>query len=108
MKQSLLTFIIVSLFVIGVPAAVSAGEAQWSVAPEMGVGAGGTVSIAVDRSSVVVKGAEGKTLQVVSLAGKSVMTVLIESVVQRVELNLPQGCYIVKVGSVVRKVTLRN
>lgn len=63
--------------------------------------------ISVQQSSVIVTGAVGETLEVVSLTGKSLMTVRIESPSQRIDLNVPKGCYILKVGKVVRKVTIR-
>ena len=65
------------------------------------------VSISIDNNVVRVSGAAGMTLEVVSLTGRPVTTVKIDSPNQRVELNLPKGCYILKVGKVVRKVTLR-
>jgi hypothetical protein len=46
-------------------------------------------------------------LEVVSLTGRAVATYKIESPSQRIELNLTKGCYILKVGKTVRKVTLR-
>ena len=63
--------------------------------------------ISVQQSSVIVTGAVGETLEVVSLTGKSLMTVRIDSPSQRIDLNVPKGCYILKVGKVVRKVTIR-
>ena len=63
--------------------------------------------ITVQQSTVTVAGATGKTLEVVSLTGKTLMTVRIDSPSQRIELNVPKGCYILKVGKVVRKVTIR-
>ena len=65
------------------------------------------VNIAVSGQSVTVTGAQGQTLEVVSLTGRCVMTVKIDSPAQRIELNIPKGCYILKVGKVVRKVTVR-
>ena len=64
------------------------------------------VTITVSQSVAVVSGAQGETLEVVSLTGKKLMTVKIDSPVQRVELNVPKGCYILKVGKVVRKVSI--
>lgn len=66
-----------------------------------------SVSISIDNNVVRVNGAAGMTLEVVSLTGRPVTTIKIDSPNQRVELNLPKGCYILKVGKVVRKVTLR-
>lgn len=64
-------------------------------------------SINADGNSVTIAGAEGMTLEVVSLTGRAVATYKIESPAQRIELNLPKGCYILKIGKVVRKVTVR-
>lgn len=59
-----------------------------------------------DGNTVSVQGAAGMTLEVVSLTGRAVATYKIEGPAQRIELNLPKGCYILKVGKVVRKVTV--
>jgi len=63
--------------------------------------------ITVDGQTVCVSGAQGQELVVVSLTGRQLMKVKIESANQRVELNVPKGCYILKVGKVVRKVQVR-
>lgn len=65
------------------------------------------VTIVVQQSSLIVNNAQGMTLEVVSLTGKQVVKVRIESPSQRVELDIPKGCYIVKVGKVVRKVAIK-
>ena len=65
------------------------------------------VTIVVQQSSLIVNNAQGQTLEVVSLTGKQVVKVKIESPSQRIELDIPKGCYIVKVGKVVRKVAIR-
>lgn len=65
------------------------------------------ISISVNGQTVTVTGAQGETLEVVSLTGRRVMTVKVESPAQRIELNVPKGCYILKIGKVVRKVSIR-
>lgn len=65
------------------------------------------IGITVNGSSLHITGAQGLTLEVVSLTGRKVATVKIESPAQRVELNIPKGCYILKIGTVVRKVSIR-
>lgn len=65
------------------------------------------VTLTVEGNGVQVSGAAGMVLEVVSVTGRHVATIKIESPAQRVELNLPKGCYILKVGKVVRKVTLQ-
>ena len=67
----------------------------------------GGVNIIVSKSTLIVTGAEGQVLEVVSLTGRKVATFKIDSQSQRVELNIPRGCYILKVGRVVRKVSIR-
>ena len=64
-------------------------------------------TISVDGSVVSIQNAQGMTLEVVSLTGRAIAQYRIDSPAQRIELNLPKGCYILKVGKVVRKVTIR-
>ncbi len=64
------------------------------------------ISISVNENQVTVTGAQGQTMEVVSLTGRKVITVKIESPAQRIELNIPKGCYIIKIGKVVRKVSI--
>lgn len=63
-------------------------------------------NISVFHNYIVVEKAVGCTLEVVSLTGKPVMTMTIDTQSQRVDLNFPKGCYIVRVGNVVRKVSV--
>ncbi len=65
------------------------------------------ITITVDGQNVQVNGAQGKILEVVSLTGRRVMSLRIESPAQRVELNVPKGCYILKIGKLVRKVAIQ-
>lgn len=67
---------------------------------------GSGINITVSQSTLNISGASGLTLEVVSLTGRKVATVKIESPLQRVELNIPKGCYILKIGKVVRKVSI--
>ena len=64
-------------------------------------------TLSVEGNIVSVKDASGMNLEVVSLTGRAVATYKIDGPAQRIELNLPKGCYILKVGKVVRKVTVR-
>ena len=61
--------------------------------------------ISVDGNIVSVNG--GMKMEVVSLTGRAVASYKIEGPAQRIELNLPKGCYILKVGKTVRKVTVQ-
>lgn len=64
------------------------------------------VTISYSQGSVYVSGGEGMTIEVISLTGNKVFEQQIESPSQKFELNIPKGCYIVKVGKVVRKVSI--
>ena len=64
------------------------------------------VTISFSQGAIYVSGGEGMTLEVVSLTGKKVLEQQIDSPSPKFELNIPKGCYIVKVGKVVRKVSI--
>lgn len=64
-------------------------------------------TITTEGNTVNIQWASGMTLEVVSLTGRAVASYKIEGPAQRIELNLPKGCYILKIGKVVRKVTVR-
>ena len=91
------------MLTMAVPVATIASEMY---APELAVEQNEPV-LTVQNSTVTVTGAVGETLEVVSLTGKSLLTVRIDSPSQRIDLNVPKGCYIIKVGKVVRKVSIR-
>lgn len=65
------------------------------------------IRIEMENRAVSVYGAQNMILEIVSVTGKPIQKIKIESTSQRIELNLPKGCYILKVGSVVRKVFIR-
>ena len=66
-----------------------------------------TVSISVSESVLHVAGANGQTLEIFNVAGVKVMSIKVEGQDKKYELNLPKGCYIVKVGKTVRKISIR-
>lgn len=66
-----------------------------------------SISMTVVGNSVQVTGANGLTLEVVSLTGRHVASYKIDAPAQRIDLNLSKGCYILKVGKFVRKVTIQ-
>lgn len=104
MRRQLLRLSFAISLLLAVPAVVSATDAAEPSPIEQ---ADENVSIAVEGQTVVVNGAQGQTLEVVSLTGRRVMTIKIDSPAQRIELNVPKGCYILKIGKVVRKVSIR-
>ena len=68
---------------------------------------GPSITISVEGKIVIVNGAQGKVLQVISLTGNILESYNIESPSERINLNLTKGCYILKVEKVVRKVSIQ-
>lgn len=66
-----------------------------------------TIVMTVSGSNVRVCGAEGETLDVYNLAGVKVKSIRIDSDEKTFTLNLSRGCYILKIGDVVRKMSIR-
>lgn len=64
------------------------------------------VEIAVDGSQVTIDGTAGQTLEVVSITGSVVKKIKIESSSYTFTLDVPKGCYILKVGTIVRKINI--
>lgn len=67
-----------------------------------------SVAISVTNSNVHIKNAANSTVEVYNIAGVKVKTQHIDSDDKTVELSsLPKGCYMLKIGKVVRKVYLK-
>lgn len=64
------------------------------------------ISIEIKNKEIRVSGANGKKIEIYNLTGVSISTILIESNDATCPLNLPKGCYILKVGKVVRKISI--
>lgn len=65
------------------------------------------ISISVNSSTIHVTGANGQTLHIYNVAGVRVMSIKIEGADRHYELNIPKGCYIAKVGKVVKKISIK-
>ena len=105
MIKRLLIISLSILFTWLAPMDVSASPEYMAGVMEMALDDEPTISYS--DGALNITGGEGQTLEVISLTGKKVMTVAIESPAQKIERNIPKGCYIVKVGKVVRKVSVR-
>lgn len=103
MTKRLLILSFAALLMAIVPSAISASEMEYAAVEQEDT----PVTISIAGQTVLVTGAQGATLEVVSLTGRQLLTVKIDSPAQRVELNVPRGCYILKVGKVVRKIQVR-
>jgi len=64
-------------------------------------------AITVQGSNVRVTNASGQTLAIYNVAGVCVQKIKVEGADKCFELNLPKGCYILKVGKTVRKISIK-
>ena len=106
MKKSLFIFSVGLLVAFCVPTVARANTLNDYAAGVMDF-QDNEVVISFSQGYLYVSGGEGMTLEVVSLTGKKILEQQIDSPAQKFELNIPKGCYIVKVGKVVRKVSIR-
>lgn len=67
----------------------------------------GNVAITIEGTSVRVVGAAGQTLYIYNVAGVRIHSVKVDGADKRLDLNLQKGCYILKVGNTVRKISLK-
>lgn len=66
----------------------------------------GEIKIMVKGSDIRVQNANGLTLEVYNITGVKVASYKIDSGDKTVALNLGKGCYIVKVGTLARKISI--
>ena len=104
MTKRLLILFMAASMMLSVPVFVKAAEAEMLQTEQT---LDDDITISVNGQWVTITGAQGLTLEVVSLTGRQIKTIKIESPAQRIELNIPKGCYILKIGKVVRKVAVR-
>ncbi len=64
------------------------------------------VTLVMREGKVHVTNAEGKYLEIYNITGVRVAMIHIDSNEKQINLNLSRGCYILKVGKVVRKITI--
>lgn len=67
------------------------------------------ITVTVNSAGVLhVTGANGYVLQVYNVLGVRVASIKVEGNDKRIDLPLKSGCYIVKVGNVVRKISINR
>lgn len=66
------------------------------------------VSITYVNGVLHVTGASGSVVSVYNIVGQKVYEGKIDSNDKRIELSLPSNCYIVKVGQVARKISVKR
>lgn len=102
MRKRILTIFISALLMIGVPVVSYSFSAIEIVENDFQ-----TIAVSINESTLHVTGANGQTLYIYNVAGVRVMSIKVEGADKFYELNLPKGCYIVKVGKVVRKISIK-
>ena len=104
MTKRLLIFSFIAALTLMAPQTVKASDAE---APAVEQTIDEDIVIKIVGQTVTISGAQGQTMEVISLTGRCVMSAKIQDPVQRIDLNVPKGCYILKIGKVARKVTVR-
>lgn len=102
MKKTILLTVLTAFLSLGFTPKVEAMEAVQIIDNSFQ-----NITISVNSESVLrVTGAAGEILQIYNVAGVRVLSIRIDSADKSYNLNLPKGCYIVKVGKVVRKISI--
>ena len=104
MNNKILTLVLSAFLLAGVPAFASAAPAIEIYEFEQ---ENPPITISVTESTLYIAGANGQVLQVYNVAGVRVMSVKVEGQDKKFELKLPKGCYIIKVGKTVRKISVK-
>lgn len=102
MTKYILAIIFSAVFLTGLPTHGVAAEAIEIVDNEIN-----EVQISLSGNVLKISGANSLVLQIYNIAGIRVMNVKVDGDEKSYDLSLPRGCYIVKVGKVVRKVSIR-
>ncbi len=105
MTKTILSIAITATLMLTVPA-VSMAEPLIEIVDNYDFDMSG-ISISVEQNILHISGAAGEVVQIYNVAGVCVKTIKVDSDDKRYELNLTKGCYIVKVGKIVRKISVR-
>ncbi len=98
-----LQILILSAFLLAMPLSIAAQEGHEETKTEIPV-----ATVTVKGNHVRINDAEGEVLKIYNLTGTEVKHYRIEGNDVQLNLsNLPNGFYIIKVGKVVRKISIR-
>jgi len=95
-------YIITALLALFMSAPICASAEEMLALPEEN-----TITMTVSGTTVRICGAEGETLDIYNLAGVKVKSIRIDSEEKTFTLSLSKGCYILKIGDVARKMSIR-
>ena len=65
------------------------------------------ISLSINGGNVTIIGANGEVMEIFNLTGTKVATIRIDSNEKTFALNLSKGCYLIKVGKMVRKISVQ-
>ncbi len=102
MTNKILAFFFCATLSVAVPVTASAESMIELIDTEIQ-----NITLSLTETTLHVTGANGQVLHVYNVAGVRVMSVKVEGQDKKIELNLPKGCYIVQVGKVVRKISIK-
>ena len=102
MTNKIFAAVLSLMMLVAMPATVSAATDIEIIDNEIQ-----TISVSVSESVLHVTGANGEVLHIYNVTGMKLMSVRVEGQDKKIEINLPKGCYIVKVGKVVRKIYIK-
>ena len=66
-----------------------------------------TVNITVSGNTVRISGTNGEDIEIFNLTGTKITTIKTDTTGKTYSVNLQKGCYLVKIGKVVRKISIR-
>lgn len=101
MTKQILIIVFASLVAWGTPTLMRATHAIEIIDNESQ-----TPVISVTGSSLRIVGANGQSVSIFNVTGVRVLAFKVEGNDKHYELSLPKGCYIIKVGKTVRKVSI--
>lgn len=65
------------------------------------------IQLSINGGNVHIVGANGEVMEVFNLTGAKVATIRIDANDKTFALNLTKGCYLIKVGKIVRKISVQ-
>lgn len=101
-KKIFASIVLAGMMAVGVPTMASAEASVLIIEQESQ-----RITVSVSGSVLRVSGADGEVLHVYNVTGVRVMSIKVDGCEKSYTLNLPKGCYIVKIGKTVRKITIR-
>ena len=102
MTNKIFAMILSLMMLVAVPSTAKAASAIEIIDTEIQ-----NITVTVNESVLHVTGANGEVMHIYNVTGMKLMSVRVEGQDKRIEINLPKGCYIVKIGKVVRKIYIK-